>query len=149
FSTTFRDVNQAWAYDNEGNRSDIAVNTEDQALFDVTTYDAIGAIATRGWDDELGTRNTYSYDLTGHLRSFSGSWGAFTASYDYDGAERLVTVRPGSPSASSPREEFIYRDQLNPVGWRRTTVNPSCPGGMDTHYFEYGLNLHTPDLMNV
>lgn len=124
-----------WTYSPSGTRSDLMANADEQVETGGRTYDLVGRM------DALGSY-ALGHDALGRLRSVRDGAGPETF-FDYDPRGRLIAIRP--PAGSSlPEQRFIYRDQLEPIAWTRTT------GGVtDTAYFVYATRAHVPDLMLV
>ncbi|UJR83690.1 RHS repeat-associated core domain-containing protein [Sandaracinus amylolyticus] len=127
-----------YAYDDAGNRLTHAPNAEDQPTVGGRTYNAIGQLSSRSYGAS-GT-GTFAHDRFGHLRRFT--LGSTAHTYVYDGAGRLVGVE--EPSGAF--EEFLYRDALEPIGWRRHWLSGST--WIDDYaYFGYASRPHAPDAM--
>lgn len=144
-----------WTYDAAGNRSDLAVNADDQATVGGREYDDLGHLSARTGG------HTYSYDVAGHLRSTASvrmtggprprpipalSTGA---TYDYDALGRLVAIHPSGALSTVPEQHFVYRDGLNPVAWSRPSRTLRCRDRSDTLFFAYASMPDTPDLAYV
>jgi RHS repeat-associated protein len=130
-----------YGYDvNTGNRSfgtTTTYNADDQLTARPGfgyTYDNRGRLQAR---TQTGATNTYTFDTEGHMRSASSTVSGSTSSrtYDYDPAGRLVAIRGGGASTD---EVFVYRNQTEPIFWRRGSVQ---------QMYVYGALSHVPELI--
>ncbi|HEX5496435.1 MAG TPA: DNRLRE domain-containing protein [Mycobacteriales bacterium] len=95
----------AYGYDNAGRLASIGYTTGGANLTRAYGYDALGRLASDVVSDGgtalVGT--SYAYDLDDNLtgRTTTGTAGAGTTSYGYDGANRLISwTPPGGPAVA-------------------------------------------------
>jgi len=136
---------ESYAYDLNGNRSDLARPSGEQGSYDARdrltslggwdySYDAAGAVATRT-PEGGGAGWTYAIDRLGVLRGAVAPDGRAIA-YTVDGAGRRVEKRVDGAFAGA----WIYRDALTPAA----TLDAA---GAVTQRFVYGRLTHVPDVI--